>query len=471
MTPQHEERTGEIINDRYHLGRQIARTEAGVVYEATDVERKRTVAVEVASSIEEPKAQRKWLRDAMMAQQLVGEHVLRVLDAGEAQGIPFVVREIAERTLADELDERGIIPIPQAVGWTLDACEAIAEAHAHGMAHGDVRLENIHLAGSGPEPKVKVAWTSAAKAERAAREDVARDVAGLGAMLRLLATGRASDGDDDVAPTLPNGLAHAVARSLAREPEGGFHSIAELARTLAPYSPPGHTAARNIARILSRAGIVSDTSTVLEPPKVAPVATIGPRAPTRPREVDRASFTDEWFGTAPQRPQGPPHRHGRAFALVSMGLLAMVLAGTWLLWDRGMLPRWTGAAPPAEAVGTTELTSATYGEDYQPALDLANAAATDPALLPLPGALEAPAPAEQESISPSMLPDAQPERTRAAPAVTPGEPANAPASSEPLPSPSEPTPSEPTPSEPTTTTAPAPSEPAPAETSSPSPGF
>jgi hypothetical protein len=397
MSTQQEERTGEIINDRYRLGRELVRTRAGALFEAKDVELKRDVAVEIATSIEEPKARRKWLRDAMISQQLVGEHVLRVLDVGEVRGIPFVVREVGTRTLADELAERGVIPIAEAVGWTLDACEAIAEAHAHGIAHGDVRAENVYLVAGRAEPKVKVAWTSAAKAERAAREDVARDVAGLGAMLHQLATGRSSadEDDEDDAPTLPNGLAHAVARALAQAPEGGFHSIAELARTLAPYSPPGHTAARNIARILSRAGIVSAAVGPTDLPRQAPGSQAGAG------EVDRASFTDEWFGKAPQGPSAAPEHHGRAFAFVSLALLAVVLGGTWLLWDRGMLPRWSGSAPP-EPVGTTELTSGSWTPEEH-ALDLANAAATDPAMNPVPGAVEPPAP--REEAAPASAPD------------------------------------------------------------------
>lgn len=390
---QPEERIGEIVNDRYHLGRELARTEVGVVFEAKDVELKRSVAVEVASSIEEPRARRKWMRDAMIAQQLVGEHVLRILDVGESRGVPFVVRETSTRTLAEELEDRGVIPIPEAVGWTLDACEAIAEAHAHGIAHGDVRIENIYLVAAIPEPIVKVAWTSAAKAERAAREDVARDVAGLGAILRVLATGRASDDGKDHAPTLPDGLAHAVARALVQASEGGFHSIAELARTLAPYSPPGHPAPRNIARILSRAGIVSGAV----PPADLPRTTDDPRG--HGRRVGRASFTDEWFGRTSYGPHGEPNGHGRGLALVSFALLAAVVMGTWLLWDRGMLPRWTSSAPSSEPVGTTELTSGPWSPEEN-AVDLSNAAATNPSMNPVPGAIEPPAPREEEAPPP-----------------------------------------------------------------------
>jgi hypothetical protein len=105
-----------------------------------------------------------------------------------------------------------------------------------------------------------------------------------------------------------------------------------------------------------------------------------------------------------------------------------VLAGTVLLWDLGMLPRWTGAAPP-EPVGTTELTSGPWDTDEH-AVDVANAAATDPSLNPAPGAVEPPAIAEQEAPARASSPTEEP---AAAPAST-EEPAPAP-TEEPAPAP------------------------------------
>jgi serine/threonine-protein kinase len=369
---------GELVSDRYRLGRWLARTRVGERFAATDVELQRGVTVELASALDDPAARRTWLRDATVSQQLVGEHVLRVLEVGELRTVPFVVREAATRTLADEVTERGAAPIAQAVGWTLDACEAVAEAHAHGIAHGDVRLENVYLVLGVGEPKVKVAWTSAP--ERGTREGLARDVASLGAMLHDLTSGRTGDDAADEAPTLPDGLAHAVARSFAQETAGGFHGIAELAATLAPYAPPKNAAARNIARILSRAGIV--TGTLAPAPLPTPVPAEGAPA----RSHDRTSFTDEWFGKAPQPTWAEARPRRRTFALVSSALVAVVLGGTWLLWDRGGLPRWTGSAPP-EQVGTTEVTSGPWSPEEH-AVALSNAAATDPALTPAPAQVE-----------------------------------------------------------------------------------
>ncbi|MBS2016103.1 MAG: hypothetical protein JST00_24695 [Deltaproteobacteria bacterium] len=55
-----------------------------------------------------------------------------------------------------------------------------------------------------------------------------------------------------------------------------------------------------------------------------------------------------------------PKRSPRSmvFAIVSVGLVAAALVVSWLLFSADKLPRWTGSAPPEDAVDTTEITSA-----------------------------------------------------------------------------------------------------------------
>jgi len=417
---------GDVLAERYRLEREVGRTEAGMVFDGIDLNLNRQVAVEIASSIEEPKARRKWARDAMLAQRLEGEHVLRVLDVGNlAGGVPYAIREAALCTMAAEIEVKGALPVPVAVAWTLEACEAVAEAHALGMAHGDLRLDNVYLVrprrgGSereSGEPTVKVAFTSAAKAERAAKEDVARDLAGLGAMLRVLSTGRLTDDEADGAPTLPTDLAHAVARALSLDPRDRIQNVAELARMLAPYAPPGHTAARNVAYVMSRAGIVAGALPLTHTPPpssrrtsgVVPVAPIVVSAPSTAPDADRASFTDEWFGRAPRTPLraslAPARRPARpAFAMVSLALIALVLGGSWFLWQNGMLPRWSGAAPP-EAVGNTQVTSG-------PAASPDESTATEPAATSVEAVPSAPATNAGAAMR-SDGPAATPKRARA----------------------------------------------------------
>ena len=363
---------GDTLADRYRLDREVGRTEAGVVFDAVDAMLNRRVAVEVASSIEEPKARRKWMRDAMLAQRLEGEHVLRVLDVGTmVGGVPYAVREAALCTMAAEIEVKGALPMALAVAWTLEACEAIAEAHTLGMAHGDLRLDNIYLVRGATEPTVKVAWTSAAKAERAAKEDVARDLAGLGAMLRVLSTGRLTDDEADGAPTLPSDLAHAVARALSLDPRDRIHNVAELARMLAPYAPPGHPSARNIIVLDvargDRGRNAAEHAAELETPERSRCRSLRwfpssrRRARRARRRIGRASPTSGSVVLRARRSSGRSRRRGVAPGPPSrscrLALIALVLGGSWFLWQSGKLPRWTGVAP-AEAVGKTEVTSA-----------------------------------------------------------------------------------------------------------------
>ena len=436
-TSQGSPHAGDVLAERYRLERDVGRTEAGVVFDGIDLHLNRQVAVEIASSIEEPKARRKWARDAMLAQRLEGEHVLRVLDVGNlVGGVPYAVREAALCTMAAELEVKGALPIPVAVAWTLEACEAVAEAHALGMAHGDLRLDNVYLVRplrgrderESGEPTVKVAFTSAAKAERAAKEDVARDLAGLGAMLRVLSTGRLTDDEADGAPTLPTDLAHAVARALSVDPRERIQNVAELARMLAPYAPPGHASARNVAFLMSRAGIVAGALplAVTAPPPppssrrpkgVVPAEPLVVTAPISTRDADRASFTDEWFGRAQRTPLraslAPAHRPARpVFAMVSLALVALVLGGSWFLWQNGMLPRWTGAAPP-EAVGNTEVTSGPAASPAESMTAEPAAAAAAPAAAAAATTAVAPPTAETASTSVESLPTAPTKRARA----------------------------------------------------------
>lgn len=244
------------------------------------------------------------------------------------------------RTLAAELAERGPLPLHQAVAYTLEACEAVAEAHALSLPHGSLGLENVFLAGRAHGTSVKVDWPADAYTRTATREDVAQDLRALGELLRSLVTGT-HDSDIDGATTLPSSMAHIVTRALA----GSFNNVAELARALAPYAPPDHASARKIALALSRAGIVGGG---------IPLA--APKAETIP-------LTDEWFGPRSQRavPPGPfgesltPKRE-LTFALVTLALVGFTLGGCLFLWRSERLPRWTGTAPPE--VGTATITNA-----------------------------------------------------------------------------------------------------------------
>src|SRR5262249_40743788 len=61
-------------------------------------------------------------------------------------GAPYIVMEYLEGTdLGAVLKTRGPLPPAEAVGYLLQACEALAEAHAHGIIHRDIKPANLFV--------------------------------------------------------------------------------------------------------------------------------------------------------------------------------------------------------------------------------------------------------------------------------------------------------------------------------------
>ena len=79
--------------------------------------------------------------------QLKSEHVARVLDVGTLDdGAPYIVMEYLEGCDLGRRSRRARpLPIDEAVDYVLQACEALAEAHALGIVHRDLKPANLFL--------------------------------------------------------------------------------------------------------------------------------------------------------------------------------------------------------------------------------------------------------------------------------------------------------------------------------------
>ena len=86
----------------------------------------------------------RFVREARAAARIESDHVVRVSDVGALPGgTPYMVMEYLEgEDLKHLLQERHQLPIEEAVGYVLQACEGLAEAHAAGVIHrGDLEAE------------------------------------------------------------------------------------------------------------------------------------------------------------------------------------------------------------------------------------------------------------------------------------------------------------------------------------------
>lgn len=139
---------GDVLSEKYRVDELIGYGAMGFVLKAWHLQLDEPVAVkfllpELAASEE---ALVRFEREARATFKIKSEHVVRVLDVGRLElGHPFMVMEYLEgEELADQIYE-GEMPIGKIVDIVLQACAAIAEAHAHGIIHRDVKPDNLFL--------------------------------------------------------------------------------------------------------------------------------------------------------------------------------------------------------------------------------------------------------------------------------------------------------------------------------------
>ena len=143
---------GSVLDERYQLEKVIGRGGMGTVFAAKHLELGETVAVKVlqtgtAFNTLEAEHLERFLREARLAAKIKNEHVVRVLDVsrGKNGAPPFIVMEMLDgMDLGDVIEKHGRVPIPEAVDYILQACEALAEAHALGVVHRDLKSSNLH---------------------------------------------------------------------------------------------------------------------------------------------------------------------------------------------------------------------------------------------------------------------------------------------------------------------------------------
>jgi hypothetical protein len=155
---------GATVADRWHVIRELGRGASGAVFEARDSEGTRAaLKVLLPEWRSHEEVVERFVREARVLMRLRSPHVGQLLDVGNldaADGaLPYLALEYLEGTdLGRLVETHGRVPYRQALAWCADACEGIAEAHALGVVHRDVKPSNVFLADAGHAagPVVKV---------------------------------------------------------------------------------------------------------------------------------------------------------------------------------------------------------------------------------------------------------------------------------------------------------------------------
>jgi eukaryotic-like serine/threonine-protein kinase len=140
---------GQLLAGKYRVERVLGQGGMGVVVAAIHQQLEQRVALKflVPGALSNEEAVGRFMREARSAVRLMSEHVARVIDVGTLpDGAPYIVMEYLEgQDLAALVAEQGPLPIETAVEYVLQACEALAEAHASGIIHRDLKPANLFL--------------------------------------------------------------------------------------------------------------------------------------------------------------------------------------------------------------------------------------------------------------------------------------------------------------------------------------
>jgi len=314
---------GDVVADKYRIEAVLGRGGMSVVYRATHIALEQPVAIKVlsAEALLLPEYVVRLKREARAVSRIRSEHVVRVHDIGELPGcgVPYLVMECLNgHDLAAALARRGPFPVELAIECVMQACEALAEAHALGIIHRDLKPANLFLGEAvDGSPCLKVldfgisrmshrhglsaltdpgtvlgtpSYMAPEQMEGSEALDARSDIWALGTILYELLVGKPPYSGDSLpqifvkimrAPTprasatrtgVRSGLDEIVTRCLEIDPADRFQTVAELAWALSSLGASrARDSAARISRVLDRQSTDTPSGTVrssLPPPLV-----------------------------------------------------------------------------------------------------------------------------------------------------------------------------------------------------------
>ncbi len=159
---------GRVLNDRYLIGKRIARGGMASVFWATDQRLDRPVAIKVMHHGlgDDRQFTERFHREAKSAAKLNHPNVVSVFDQGMDGEVTYLVMEyVPGRTLRDIMREESPMPPYRALELLEQILVALSAAHAAHIIHRDVKPENVLIT---PTGEVKVADFGLARAVSAA---------------------------------------------------------------------------------------------------------------------------------------------------------------------------------------------------------------------------------------------------------------------------------------------------------------
>jgi serine/threonine protein kinase len=367
----------------YIVRRLLGQGGMGMVFHAEDAHLQRPVALKVLKPdlAKNPEYRERFLRESRAAAALQSDHVVRIYQAGEDRGIPFLAMEFLQ---GGPLYRGSPMPALRAVRLAKEIALGLAAAHERGLIHRDIKPANIWL--EAPHDRVKildfglvrstkdelqltqtglVVGTPAYMSPEQARGealDFRTDLFSLGSVLYEMLAGEQAFKRESITalltalllaepppleerrPELPPALSQLVHQLLAKKPADRPASAREVAQALGQIEAEilgGPTVARAVASIATVGPVPGNVT----PPPLAPSVSPPSQGDSGPKERSATRRR----GTRSSRIRKAQKKRRRSLVIVIIGvgmLCALLLGASAVLWLRPGPPPWHLGGPP-----------------------------------------------------------------------------------------------------------------------------
>lgn len=267
---------GKKLDGRYELIELIGVGGMADIYRAKDIQEDRIVAVKILKTefAGSEEFLRRFRNESKAIALLSHPNIVKIYDVGFTDKVQFIVMEYVDGiTLADYIEQQGVLKWRDALHFTIQVLKALQHAHDRGIVHRDVKSSNIMLLRDGT---IKVMDFGIARFNREnnktmsektigsvhyispeqARGDITderSDIYSVGVALYEMLTGKKPfDGDTPVAialmhmqsqpkkpseinETIPEGLEQIVLRAMQKDPAARYQTAGEMISDLEEF--------------------------------------------------------------------------------------------------------------------------------------------------------------------------------------------------------------------------------------------
>jgi serine/threonine protein phosphatase PrpC len=266
---------GKVLDDRFEITDLVARSNMASIFKGKDRKTGQSVAIKIPlMALESDIAGfERFQREEEIGARLNHPAILKVIKVDGQKSRPYLVMEFLEgKTLAEVLSKRKVFSEGEAIAYASQICDALEYLHANGIAHRDLKPQNIMVCSDGTlrlfdfgiarvETARRLTFVGLTPAlgtpdyispeqVRGRRGDHRSDIYSLGAILYEMVTGATPfEGEspyvvmnarvtgDPEAPRKINlelnpALEEVILHALERDPRKRYHSAAEMKREL-----------------------------------------------------------------------------------------------------------------------------------------------------------------------------------------------------------------------------------------------